>query len=84
MKIRVYILTRGQTLNPPDKAVKDALHQLGFASVQALQLGRYFEFEVDDSFTADEWRERISEALKKPVTNFPNPVTEGWRMEIVP
>lgn len=84
MKIRVYIVTRAQTLNPPGETIKQTLHRMGYQNIEQVRLGRYFEFEVDDSLSEAEWRERMNEAFKKPLTDFPNPVIEDWRMEIVP
>lgn len=84
MKICVYIVTRAQTLNPPDETIKQTLHKMGYQNIEQVRLGRYFEFEVDDSLSEAEWRERISEVLRRPLTGFPNPVIEDWRMEVAP
>jgi phosphoribosylformylglycinamidine (FGAM) synthase PurS component len=57
---------------------------MGFTAVETLRLGRYFEFEVDDSRSEAEWRACLAEALKRPISGFPNPITENWEMEVVP
>ena len=83
MKIRVYMRVRSQTLNPPDETIKNALHQMGYTHVSSVKLGRFFEFGVDDSLSEEVWQDRIREALQKPVTGFPSPITEELRMETV-
>ncbi|MBI2476285.1 MAG: phosphoribosylformylglycinamidine synthase subunit PurS [Candidatus Taylorbacteria bacterium] len=84
MKIQVTILTRRQTLNPADKAVKDALRQMGHGNIESLRLGRFLEFEVDASRTPEQWEALIDVACKDGKTNLANPVLEEWKIKVCP
>ncbi len=83
MTIRVYIQRRPQTLNPPDDAVKSALHALGFTNIDSVRLGRYLDFVLDDARSAQEAQTDLAQMLKKPLMDFPNPVIEVYRVEVI-
>ncbi len=84
MTIKVFILAQKQTVNPADKAVKDALHLLGHTDINRVSLGRYLEIEVDDATPKETWVEKIVEICTSSRSNLVNPIMEDYRIELHP
>ncbi len=81
--ILLKILTRGSTLNPQNKVVCAALHQMGHTNVVSIQVERCAILEVDDADDLAEWKLRLGEDLrngKLPSSLF-NPVTDVFEIE---
>ena len=83
MIIRLFILQKEATVNPQNKVILGALHQLGFKGMKELQIGRYLELEVDGSLSPEEWKSGLNKTFQKAsCAEFPNPVMEDYRIEI--
>ena len=70
-RVSVHILPRKGLLDPQGRAVADALHALGFASVADVHVGRHLVIETSaaDARTAEESvREMCARLLANPVT----------------
>jgi len=69
-KAVIAIVTRPQTFNPEEKAVKDILHQLGFTSVQSVLMGTEWEivYEAEDGQEAYKKADQIAEKQCNPIT----------------
>lgn len=79
MKIKLTILQKPATVNPQDKVVLGALHQMGYAEVTGLRIGRFIEIEVDDTLSAQEWETKLRLSFQKSGDAlFPNPVMENY------
>lgn len=78
MKIRVMVLQKLSTVNPPDKVVKDALHQMGCSLVTDVHLGRYLEFEFGEDLTDSKVRMLVTDICRSPKLNLVNPVMEDF------
>jgi phosphoribosylformylglycinamidine synthase subunit PurS len=46
---KVLVATRSNVLHPESKTVQEALHGLGYGSVNHLQMGKHFSFTLDAS-----------------------------------
>lgn len=45
-KVNVYVTYKDSVLDPQGEAVKGAVHRLGFAEVDEIRIGKYFEIKV--------------------------------------
>ncbi|HEY7233860.1 MAG TPA: phosphoribosylformylglycinamidine synthase subunit PurS [Gemmatimonadaceae bacterium] len=69
-RVAVHIVPRRGLLDPQGKAVTDALHTLGFSSVQDVHVGRHLVVDMDASDTAAAertTREMCNKLLANPV-----------------
>ena len=70
-RVSVHIVPRKGLLDPQGKAVADALHTLGFASVAAVHVGRHLVIETgatDAAAAEASVREMCARLLANPVT----------------
>lgn len=70
----IHITPRRGILDPQGKAVSDALHSLGFASVSEVRVGRYVVVDTEAE-SADAARLQITAMCEKLLAN---PVTEDF------
>ena len=78
MRARVFVTLKPSVFDPQGRTIADALQSLGYASVQDVRQGKYFELELGAS-SADEARRLASEAADKLLAN---PVIESYRVEV--
>ena len=78
MKAKVFVSLKPSILDPQGKTIAEALHTLGYASVQDVRQGKYFELDVDTP-TADQAMTLASEVADKLLAN---PVIESYRVEV--
>ena len=78
MKARVFVTLKPSVFDPQGKTIADALHSLGYAGVQDVRQGKYFELELDAA-SADQARKLAAEVADKVLAN---PVIESYRIEI--
>ena len=78
MRARVFVTLKPSVFDPQGKTIADALHSLGYAGVEDVRQGKYFELEIDVA-TPDEARRVAAEAADKLLAN---PVIESYRIEI--
>ena len=78
MRARVFVTLKPSVFDPQGTTVAEALHTLGYASVQDVRQGKYFELEINAA-TADEARRIAAEAADKLLAN---PVIESYRIEV--
>ncbi len=78
-RVAVQIVPRRGILDPQGKAVSDALHSLGFASVGDVRVGRHLVLDTDAESAADAESSvaRMCEQL------LANPVTEDFVISAV-
>ncbi len=84
-KLIVKILTRGATLNPQNRVVCSALHQMGYKEIATIRVERCCLVELRDGADSNECKKRMEEGLKgnKFSTIF-NPITDVFEIEEVP
>jgi phosphoribosylformylglycinamidine synthase subunit PurS len=78
-RVAVHIVPRRGLLDPQGKAVADALHTLGFKSVQDVHVGRHVVVELNAGNAAD--AEKDARAMCERL--LANPVTEDFEIATV-
>ena len=78
MRARVFVTLKPSVFDPQGATVADALHTLGYAAVQGVRQGKYFELDIDAGRPEDA-RRLASEAADKLLAN---PVIESYRIEV--
>ena len=78
MKARVFVTLKPSVFDPQGKTIADALHTLGYDSVQDVRQGKYFELEVKVG-SADQARALVAEMADKLLANT---VIESYRVEV--
>lgn len=79
MKARVFVTLKPSVFDPQGQTIAEALHSLGYAGINDVRQGKYFELEVGAS-SAEEARKLVSEVADKVLAN---PVIESYRVELV-
>lgn len=79
MKARVFVTLKPSVFDPQGSVVSDALHTLGYADVQDVRQGKYFELDIDAA-DRDAAQARVSEMAAKLLAN---PVIESYRVEVI-
>lgn len=78
MKVLVKVRLKSGILDPQGKAVNNALHHLGFHTIQDVRIGKLIEFNMAEKNRA-EAEKKIEQACKKLLTN---PIIEDYTYEI--
>jgi phosphoribosylformylglycinamidine synthase len=78
MRARVFVTLKPSVFDPQGRTIADALHTLGYAGVQGVRQGKYFELDLATSQAAD------ARALATEVADrlLANPVIESFRVEV--
>jgi phosphoribosylformylglycinamidine synthase PurS subunit len=80
MKAKVYVTLKPSVLDPQGKAIRHAVETLGYASIEDVRQGKYFEIALDKNLPESEAK-AAAERIAKDV--LANPVIEDFRVEIV-
>jgi len=78
MRARVFVTLKPSVFDPQGKTIADALHSLGYARVDAVRQGKYFELDLATAEAA-EAKTLAAEVADKLLAN---PVIESYRVEI--
>jgi phosphoribosylformylglycinamidine synthase len=78
MRARVFVTLKPSVFDPQGRTITEALHSMGYTSVEDVRQGKYFEVEVAAA-TADEARALVSEIAHRLLAN---PVIESYRVEL--
>ena len=78
MKARVFVSLKPSILDPQGQTIAEALRTLGYAAVQGVRQGKYFELDVDAA-SADQARALAAEVAGRLLAN---PVIESYRVEV--
>jgi len=76
MKALIYISPKSGILDPQGLAVKNALHNLGFKSVEEVRIGKFIEINLDNS------SDPMAEVKQMCDELLHNPLVESYRYEI--
>ena len=78
MRARVYVTLKPSVFDPQGKTIADALHSLGYGTVEDVRQGKYFELDLA---TAEAYKARVlaAEVADKVLAN---PVIESYRIEV--
>ncbi len=75
--VKIDVTLKPSLLDTQGRVVQNALHQLGYAGVQSVRIGRHIEVEVEDGVDIDA---KIDEMCGKLLAN---PVIEDYKYEVV-
>ena len=78
MRARVFVTLKPSVFDPQGRTIAEALHSLGYGSVEDVRQGKYFELEVKaaDSAAARALASEVADKL------LANPVIESYRIEV--
>ncbi|MBI4477838.1 MAG: phosphoribosylformylglycinamidine synthase subunit PurS [Acidobacteria bacterium] len=79
MKARVYVTLKPSVFDPQGKTITDALQSIGYAGVEDVRQGKYFELELATT-TPEATRSMAADIADKLLAN---PVIESYRVEVV-
>ena len=79
MRARVFVTLKPSVFDPQGRTIVEALHSMGYAGVQDVRQGKYFELELTttDATTAQAMAAEVADKL------LANPVIESYRIEMV-
>tara|TARA_B100001123_G_C15086649_1_gene937899 strand:- start:622 stop:864 length:243 start_codon:yes stop_codon:yes gene_type:complete len=78
MKVRVHVTLKNGVLDPQGNAVEHALAELGFSGVYGVRIGRYIEFDIDETD-----RDKVSEQSEKMCRKLlANTVIENYQIDV--
>jgi phosphoribosylformylglycinamidine synthase PurS subunit len=78
VKARVFVTLKPSILDPQGKTIADALHALGYAGVEDVRQGKYFELDLATA-SAEDARALAAEVADRLLAN---PVIESYRVEV--
>jgi len=78
MRARVFVTLKPSVFDPQGRTIAEALHSLGYGSVEDVRQGKYFELDVKAIDTAQA-RALAAEVADKLLAN---PVIESYRIEV--
>ena len=80
MKALVYVTLKPSVLDPQGKAIHHSVDSLGYANINDIRQGKFFEIALDETVTEEDARSEIERIAKDVLAN---PVIEDYRVEIV-
>ncbi|MFC1852555.1 phosphoribosylformylglycinamidine synthase subunit PurS [candidate division CSSED10-310 bacterium] len=78
MKVKIHVTLKKSVLDPQGEAVKKGLLTLGFAEIDQVRIGKYFEIDLK-VMKGQNLREDISKMCEKLLAN---PVIEDYEIDI--
>jgi phosphoribosylformylglycinamidine synthase subunit PurS len=78
MRARVFVTLKPSVFDPQGRTIADALQSLGYAGVEDVRQGKYFELDLATA-EAGEAHALAAEVAAKVLAN---PVIESYRVEI--
>lgn len=76
--VKVYVTYKESILDPKGEAVKKAVHQMGYNTIESVRIGKYFEILVNDADKVSV-QKAIDEVSDKLLANV---IMETYRYEI--
>lgn len=77
-KAKVYVTLKPTLLDAQGRVLQDALHSLGYETVQGVRVGKYLEIELSSN---GDTQAQVEEMCRKLLAN---PVIENFRYEVEP
>jgi len=78
MRARVFVTLKPSVFDPQGRTIAEALHSLGYAKVDDVRQGKYFELDLQTE-EASAARTLAAEVADKVLAN---PVIESYRIEV--
>jgi phosphoribosylformylglycinamidine synthase len=80
MKARVYVSLKSTVLDPQGQTVRSALNGLGYAGIQEVRQGKYFDIDIAPGIAREQVRKEIETIAHEVLAN---PVIEEYRVELL-
>ncbi len=80
MKARVFVSLKSTVLDPQGQTVRAALQGLGYAAIEDVRQGKFFDIAIAGGVTYEQARKDI-ETIAHDV--LANPVIEEYRVELL-
>lgn len=80
MKAKVFVTLKPGVLDPQGKAIHHSVESLGYANIDDIRQGKYFEIAIDPGGSENEARSAVEKIAGDVLAN---PVIEDYRVEIV-
>ncbi|PYR38606.1 MAG: phosphoribosylformylglycinamidine synthase [Acidobacteria bacterium] len=78
MRARVFVTLKPSVFDPQGRTIAEALHSLGYANVDDVRQGKYFELDLQTE-EASAARKIAAEVADKVLAN---PVIESYKIEV--
>jgi phosphoribosylformylglycinamidine synthase subunit PurS len=78
MRTRVFVTLKPSVFDPQGRTIAEALHSLGYGTVEAVRQGKYFELDLAIS-EVEQARALAAEMADRVLAN---PVIESYRIEV--
>jgi len=78
MRARVFVTLKPSVFDPQGRTIAEALHSLGYATVDDVRQGKYFELDLQTE-EASAARKIAAEVADKVLAN---PVIESYKIEV--
>ena len=78
MRARVFVTLKKSVFDPQGQTIADALHSMGYGTLDAVRQGKYFELDLATT-DATQARALASEVADKLLAN---PVIESYRVDV--
>jgi phosphoribosylformylglycinamidine synthase len=79
MKAHVYVTLKTSVLDPQGQTIHNALRKIGFAEVDAVRQGKYFELSLAEGLTPEAASAKVETIARDVLTN---PVIEEFTYRI--
>ena len=79
MKAYVTVMLKNTVLDPQGKTIQGALKKMGYAGVDAVRQGKFFELSLDGELDKDKARTEVERIAREVLTN---PVIEEFRYRL--
>jgi phosphoribosylformylglycinamidine synthase len=79
MKAYVYVSLKKSVLDPQGKAIHGALRRMGYAGLEEVRQGKYFELTLEDKLNRAQAESEVARIAREVLTN---PVIEEFRFSL--
>jgi phosphoribosylformylglycinamidine synthase len=79
MKAFVYVSLKKSVLDPQGKTIYGALKKMGYAGLEEVRQGKYFELTLDGGLSKTEAQSEVERISREVLTN---PVIEEFRFSL--
>lgn len=80
MKALIHVTLKPGVLDPQGKAIHHASETLGFAGINDIRQGKFFEIDISDEVSAESAEQMLNKLADDVLAN---PVIEDFRVEIL-
>jgi len=80
MKARVFVSPKATVLDPQGQTIRAALQSLGYAAIEAVRQGKFFDIAISAGLSQEQ-AQRDIETIAHEV--LANPVIEEYRIEFL-